>query len=207
MSNFRERASVVGGHEHTTEGADRDMESHGADDMVPTQIVVRGTLEAGRSVNFATFFLSTGRCGTQWIATSLADEYSDQIAVEHEPLHRRYEARNVLGHRDVTSSPSALPAAVLEHMDWIEGQLETRSYVECGYPNWSTIPHLAHRFRGRARVIHLTRHPVPTCSSWLTHRAFAQFTAARALSGVITVPGSAHVSSPWSTTISPFTNT
>ena len=34
------------------------------------------------------------------------------------------------------------------------------------------MPFFADRFRGRVRIIHLTRHPVPSCYSWLTHGAF-----------------------------------
>jgi hypothetical protein len=123
-------------------------------------------------MNFASFILSTGRCGTQWIASSLADVYSDRMDVEHEPLHDGYEARKILAHGDSTHPAQAMPPAVLEHLDRIVDRLSTRPYMECGHPNWSTIPYLADRFRGRVRIIHLTRHPVPTCCSWLTHGAF-----------------------------------
>ena len=34
----------------------------------------------------ATFFLSTGRCGTQWLAASLAEHYGDMATVDHEPM-------------------------------------------------------------------------------------------------------------------------
>ncbi len=123
-------------------------------------------------MNFAAFILSTGRCGTQWIAKTLADAYSDHVAVDHEPLHNQYDARKALASIALASPLSSLSAVVRQHMDSIEGRLETQSYIECGHPNWSTIPYLAERFRGRVRIIHLTRHPVPTCYSWLTHSAF-----------------------------------
>ena len=123
-------------------------------------------------MTIATFILSAGRCGTQWIATSFADVYSDHIDAEHEPLHDRYDARQILLCSALTNSPPAFSPEVLDHLDKIEGQLDTRSYIECGHPNWATIPYLADRFRGRVRIIHLTRHPIPTCCSWLTHGAF-----------------------------------
>ena len=125
-----------------------------------------------KNVNFATFILSTGRCGTQWIASSLAAAYADVIEVEHEPLHDRYDARAILAHNDLSNASDALSPKVREHLDNIESQLATRTYLECGHPCWSTIPHLLDRFRDRVRVIHLVRHPVPTCCSWLTHGAF-----------------------------------
>lgn len=123
-------------------------------------------------MNFAAFILSTGRCGTQWLATALAEAYPDRLAVEHEPLHEGYEPRRALRYTAAAHVPPRLPPAVLRHMDAIEGRLETVSYLECGHPNWSTIPLLAERFRGRVKIIHLVRHPVPTCWSWLTLQAF-----------------------------------
>ncbi len=123
-------------------------------------------------MTFAAFVLSTGRCGTQWLATALADTYSDLITTDQEPLRDRYVPRKVLGCSASANAASVLPPAVLEHCRSIEGQLDTRSYVECGHLGWSTTPYLAERFRGRVRIVHLTRHPVTTCCSWVTHGAF-----------------------------------
>ncbi|WP_395795473.1 hypothetical protein [Aquimonas sp.] len=123
-------------------------------------------------MHYATFVLSTGRCGTQWLATALAEAYADQLAVEHEPLHSRYQPRKALEHASSAGAAAQLPAEVLRHMDAIEARLQTQAYIECGHPSWSTIPRLIERFRGRVRVIHLVRHPVPTSCSWLTHQAY-----------------------------------
>ena len=123
-------------------------------------------------MTFAAFVLSTGRCGTQWLATSLAGAYSDLITADHEPLRDRYEPRKALGRSASATSPSTLPTAGFEHCREIERQLDTRSDVECGHLVWSTTPDLAERFRGRVRIVHLTRHPVTTCCSWMTHAAF-----------------------------------
>lgn len=120
-------------------------------------------------MTFATFIISTGRCGTQWIARTLAEAYPEVLAVEHEPLHNQYESRKA------TTTPGvefAAPPLVLAHIKGIERQLETRSYLECGHPSWSTLPYLAEAFKGRVRFIHLVRHPIPTAYSWLTHAAY-----------------------------------
>src|SRR4051812_18486432 len=50
----------------------------------------------------ATFFLPTGRCGTQWLSATLAREYGREIRVEHEPLQYEYEPRRML-------APGAIP--------------------------------------------------------------------------------------------------
>lgn len=123
-------------------------------------------------MSFAAFIISTGRCGTQWIAAALSNLCSDCITVEHEPLQDRYEARKTLGSFNLKTPLDSLPSDVLSHMQDIEAQLAIQPYIECGHPSWSTIPYLAERFDSRIRIIHLTRHPVPTCCSWLTHSAF-----------------------------------
>lgn len=123
-------------------------------------------------MGFACFVLSTGRCGTQWLASALAESYPDRLAVAHEPLHTRYRPREALRHAGRAEAMAVLPEAVRAHCDGIEAGLSSRPYLECGHPSWSTIPALAERFRGRVRVIHLVRHPLPTSYSWLTHRAF-----------------------------------
>jgi len=126
---------------------------------------------------FAAFVLSTGRCGTQWLAEFLGDVYADRLHVEHEPLHDGYQAREALArHKHGDGLVSVPPPVVVDHVRGIAARLDerpnSRSYVECGHPSWSTIPYLAERFDGRVRVIHLTRHPVPTCLSWLTQWAY-----------------------------------
>lgn len=123
-------------------------------------------------MTFAAFVLSTGRCGTQWLAETLAGIAPDRILVEHEPLHDRYGSRKLLGRPVTMPFPEGLPIEVAEHVLRIDRLLETRSFLECGHPCWSAIPLLASHFQDRIRIIHLTRHPVPTCCSWLTHQAF-----------------------------------
>lgn len=120
----------------------------------------------------ATFVLSTGRCGTQWLAHHLASLQLPDLAVEHEPLHDRYQARLMLGAASPADLEPRLAEPILDHASAIEQRLETGRYIECGHPCWSTLPWYAKRFEGRMRVVHLVRHPVPTAYSWLTHQAY-----------------------------------
>ena len=120
----------------------------------------------------ATFFISTGRCGTQWLARHLDSTCGLEARVEHEPLHARYEARRLLGSFD----PESLGAdgeALLRHADAIEAHLERGPYFETGHPCWSALPYLAKRFKGRFCAVHLARHPLPTALSWMTLMAYA----------------------------------
>ena len=120
----------------------------------------------------AVFILSTGRCGTQWLAAQVSRHYGEVYRVEHEPLHNRYCPRRMLAFRTPEELGVEDAAPILEHVESIERTLEQKNYIECGHPCWSTLPYFAERFRGRVRFIHLTRHPIPTAFSWLTHGAY-----------------------------------
>lgn len=123
-------------------------------------------------MNQALFFLSTGRCGTQWVAEVLADAYGERALVSHEPLGDDYAPRMMLAARDPARLDPESRDAVMAHVEEIERTLAERHYVECGHPLWSTLPYLLDRFAGRARVVHLARHPVPTALSWVTMNAY-----------------------------------
>ncbi|HTL97708.1 MAG TPA: hypothetical protein VL181_02785 [Holophagaceae bacterium] len=120
----------------------------------------------------ATFVLSTGRCGTQWLAWHLSRLMGPDARVEHEPLHLAYQPRRLLGASDPSALGPESAEPVLRHVASIEAQLERGPYVETGHPSWSALPYLAERLRGRLRVVHLPRHPLPTALSWTTHMAY-----------------------------------
>lgn len=144
----------------------------------------------------ATFILSTGRCGTQWLAENLATHYGDRLCVEHEPLHDAYRPRLMLGAGRPENLEADAAAPILAHMDFIESQLQQRDYLECGHPCWSTIPYLIERFRGRVRIVHLFRDPVPTSLSWLTHGAYQQPLLPHMREKILLSPFDAGVSMP-----------
>lgn len=123
---------------------------------------------------FATFVISTGRCGTQWLAENLEANYGGEVCVRHEPLDNGWCPREMLEAGKPHHLDAAAAAPILTHLDFIEHELESRDYLECGHPCWSSIPYLLERFRGRIRVIHLVRHPASTALSWLTQFAYTQ---------------------------------
>ena len=118
-------------------------------------------------MTIATFFLSSGRCGTQWLAKHLWDIYGDRAFVTHEPLRSNYLPRQLLGLNDLQASENA--SQILTHVARIERQLEKTDYVECGWPCYGAISHFAERFYGRVRIVHLPRHPIWSASSMVTH--------------------------------------
>jgi hypothetical protein len=118
-------------------------------------------------VKRAVFFLSTGRCGTQWLAKHLGATYSDLATVEHEPLFEDYRSRELLVRADLAGARSE--SRIRAHADHIDEILGDRTYVECGWPCWGALPFLAERLAGRVSIVHLTRHPVPTACSWVAN--------------------------------------
>src|ERR1700677_2734126 len=120
----------------------------------------------------ATFLLSTGRCGTQWLAEAFAGAFGDRLRVEHAPLHNRYQPGLMLAAGDPAGLTPAQARPILAHVESIAATLESRDYFEAGHPCWSSLPYLAQCLSGRIRIVHLVRHPVPTAFSWLSHGAY-----------------------------------
>jgi hypothetical protein len=114
-------------------------------------------------------FLSTGRCGTQWLASGFAQNHPE-LAVEHEPIDVLYKPRRYFRRYDDPGA-SLAERAVREHVAAIAAT--SRPYVETGWPLFAALPLFAARFPDRLRVVHVTRHPVRCAMSLLSHRSYA----------------------------------
>jgi hypothetical protein len=117
-----------------------------------------------------TVVLSTGRCGTQWLTETVAELYPDEVQVEHEPIGPLYAPRRFF-------RSYAEPEAILQvhevraHLDRV-ATLD-RPYIETGWPLFAALPLMAQLFGSGLRVVHLTRHPVPSALSHLAHSSYA----------------------------------
>lgn len=117
----------------------------------------------------ATFFLSTGRCATQWLASALSAVPT--ASVVHECWQDHALTRRLRDCRDPGSVEGG--ERLIQHAEQIEMALETGPYFETGFPIWTSLPWLIERLGAeRVRIVHLPRHPVPTALSWLTHGAW-----------------------------------
>jgi hypothetical protein len=138
-------------------------------------------------------FLSTGRCGTQWLADGLR-RLHPEIDAEHEPIGPLYKPRRYFRRYE---DPEALLEVdeVAEHVHCIERA--TRPYAETGWPLFPALPLLARRLGDRLRIIHLTRHPVPSALSHLAHSSYAGSPRNDAYTGWATLgPQDPHVFAP-----------
>ena len=118
-----------------------------------------------------TLFISTGRCGTQWLADALARVYDDVAAVAHEPVGARYRPNQFLRRWDADVEILAIPD-VAAHINDVDVKLLQRDYIETGWTSYAAIPMFLRRYPGRVRLVHLVRHPVPTAVSYMTHQLF-----------------------------------
>jgi len=121
----------------------------------------------------AAFFLSPGRCGTQWLADALAEHYTDKAEVTHEPLREAYAARKMLRQYDYTVEPARSPE-LYRHAMHIRHTLKDRLYIETGWTSYATLPWLDKMLDGRLRLVHLVRHPVHVALSLATHNIYGR---------------------------------
>jgi hypothetical protein len=114
-------------------------------------------------------FLSTGRCGTQWLTAGLRELHPD-VSSEHEPIGPLYKPRRYFRRYGDPGAVLEVPE-VARHVQRLAR--EPRPYVETGWPLFAALPLLADRFPDRLRIVHLTRHPVPSALSHLAHSSYA----------------------------------
>lgn len=120
----------------------------------------------------ATFFISTGRCATQWFAAELEATYSDIAEVVHEPLQQlHYEPRKYFRVGDRNREMLDKPV-IAEHFAHVKDVLKSQHYIETGWPAYSAIPLLAEQLPGRIKLVQLVRHSVFTALSMATHNVY-----------------------------------
>jgi len=120
---------------------------------------------------YAVFFLNTGRCGSQFFATQLAKHFDDIARVEHEPAQQAYEPRRYFSMIHSGDNIEISPQ-LKKHFDSIDETLQSKHYIETGWPAYGILPHLIERFEGRVKIVHLFRHPLRVAASLTTHSVY-----------------------------------
>ena len=129
------------------------------------------TLPICSSNNPLVLFLSTGRCGTQWLASNLGDLYGEHAVVTHEPIGPAYRCREFFRAYDRLDEMGAVEE-ITAHLDAVAATVARTTYIETGWPLFSALPLFIERFGAAVRIVHLTRHPVPTAISHMAHKTY-----------------------------------
>jgi hypothetical protein len=127
---------------------------------------------ASRGKHPLLFVVSTGRCGTQWLAHALRETYADLALVRHDPIGARYNLGHYLRRWDAAGEAAASPDAAAE-IELMRSTTATRAYIDTGWASAALLPWLFSEFPGRVRVLHLVRHPVPTAISMVSLDMYA----------------------------------
>ena len=119
----------------------------------------------------ATFFLSTGRCGTQWFHDTLPKVCGGGAVITHEPLLGDYRPKRHLRN----AAGLAEDARFQAHLSEVTRLLDDgRPYIETGWPCDPAVPLFVDRLGNRAGFVHLVRNPVNVALSLATHRVYAR---------------------------------
>lgn len=122
---------------------------------------------------YATFFISTGRCATQWFSKSLATNYQDLAIVRHEPLQMEYRTRYFF--RSYNKGEKVeFSQAIKNHLTFVSNTIERFHYIEVGWPVYGVLPFILSQLEGYVKVVHLYRHPIRVASSLATHKVYGR---------------------------------
>jgi hypothetical protein len=125
------------------------------------------------SPKHAVFFISTGRCGTQWFADKLSTHYQQWAVVKHEPFQVEYKPRlyfNVYHRKKVAD----LSPAIESHLGFITDTIQDLNYIETGWPVYGALPFIISRLQRQVKIVHLYRHPLKVAASLAAHKVYSR---------------------------------
>lgn len=116
----------------------------------------------------ATFVLTPGRCGTQWLNQQLQSR-DNSAWVCHEPLHFDYSPLDNSPSQPLNKNADRL----VSHLTSIQNHLqENKHYLECGFPCWRHLGWFKQALGDQVKVIHIHRDPAENAGSLLKLNAF-----------------------------------
>ncbi len=114
------------------------------------------------------YFMSTGRCGTQFLARMLGKADQNTMVV-HEGAGPNYKSATVFQSAEFESVISQTHQ-IRQQFEIIDQQLAAGgSYIDTGWPAYAWGPYFEKRFGAAFQFIHLLRNPFATAASMTTH--------------------------------------
>lgn len=114
-------------------------------------------------------FLSTGRCGTQYITKLFSEVVGNSAVVSHEPLRAKYNPRKYLRAKSLSRSLLLEPKIMKHFRSWDEALRAGKSVIETGWPVFPWLPYIEKRYEGRVDIVHLLRDPKRFAFSQASH--------------------------------------
>jgi hypothetical protein len=118
----------------------------------------------------ATFFLSTGRCGTQALHSIISQALSEEARVVHEPIGALYKPKLTLGEWEIADRFGPVDRAVQHFQQVCVNVKAGARYIECGWPAFSWFRQYAKALGQKWQYVHLVRNPVHVAASLVTHK-------------------------------------
>jgi hypothetical protein len=114
--------------------------------------------------------LSTGRCGTTYLANVLSAAYGDDFDILHEDVleHQAKPKRYLWYIDEVNFAELRRDSDVSDYLSRVAARSKERPYIDVGYPCLPLIPLIIATFPGRVRFLHLVRDPVSVAASMTT---------------------------------------
>jgi hypothetical protein len=121
-------------------------------------------------VKKAIFFVSTGRCGTQWLYDAFKTTNPDVI-VKHESNNLAYNSLRSFGEYHTEGEISQKKAHKV--ISIISEIIKTKTYIDTGWTNYGCIPLIIEKLGDNAKFVHLVRDSTRCSFSLASHRYYS----------------------------------
>lgn len=119
-------------------------------------------------------FISTGRCGTQFVTDLLSRAASERAVVMHEPLNAKYNPRKYLRADNLHSRIESEPDISKHFMSWDDALDSGKSIIETGWPIFPWLPYISKRYENHVDVVHIVRNPIRFAFSQASHGYYSK---------------------------------
>ncbi len=116
------------------------------------------------------YLCSNGRCGTQFLARSLAEQLPEAVVI-HERFGQHFAPREVFRDPTAMAHQVSQSGRLQGFLTDIEDVLASgQRFIFCGWPGFAWLDYFQDRYGAAFRFLHLTRNPYENAASHATHQ-------------------------------------